>query len=670
MKKKKQQQGGKKSSLSAKVNVLDSWKYYAALGGILLVTLVAYLPILQNGLLDWDDHAYINNNPLVHSIDLKQIFSRYVQGNYHPLTILTLAIEFHFFGLNATAYHAVNLVLHLMNVVLVFYAILLLSNKPGIALVVSLLFGIHPLHVESVAWAVELKDLLYTFFFLASYIFYLKYIKEKQTRFYVFALLLFLTSLLSKAMAASLPMVMVLTDYFLGRKFDRKSLIEKAPFFALAIALGIVAVLAQQSSDAIQDMELFTFPQRIAFASYGFITYLFKLLFPLQLSAYYPYPMKSPNGDIPISFYAYVLLVAVFSAAVFYSIRTSRKLIFGIGFFSVTIFLVLQLLPVGSTIMADRYSYIPSIGIFYLAAEGLLLLWEKNLQVLAICLLGVFTIFFSTKTYARCGIWKNEITLWTDVIDQNQTIAPVYNNRGAAYQDEKRYTEAIADFTKAVELKPDYAEPYNNRAVIFTDENKYPQALDDLNKAIAAKPRYAEAYSNRGIVFMQAKKYDEALSDYSKAIELNPSFTEAYVNRANILRDMKKFDQALKDYNKAIEINPDFPKAYVNRGTLFMLENKSDDALRDLAKAIALKPDLAEAYYDRGIVFYNEKKYPDAIADYSKAIELKTNYADAYFNRGVAKYYAGDKQGCCADLQQAGRMGHPSVAGAYAQLCN
>ncbi|MBK5286350.1 MAG: glycosyltransferase family 39 protein, partial [Bacteroidia bacterium] len=358
MKKKKEH----KHSQAAKTNPTKAvlvaepahWKYQSILFVILLLTFIAYLPALQNGFV-WDDEPYITKNPLIYSFNLKEIFSQYVLGNYHPFTMLTLATEYHFFGLNATGYHSVNLLIHLLNVILVFYSVFFLSDKSGVALAAALLFGIHPLHVESVAWAAELKDLLYTFFFLASFICYLKYIKGFKKKYYVFALVLFSISLLSKAMAASLPVVLVLTDYFKGRKINIKSLLEKAPFFLLALIFGVVAIFAQKSSDAIQDMAVFSFPQKLTFACYGFITYLYKLLSAQNLCVLYPYPIKN-GADIPLQYYAYVILFLGLASAVFYSLLYSKKVIYGIGFFTATVFLVLQLLPVGGAIMADRYS--------------------------------------------------------------------------------------------------------------------------------------------------------------------------------------------------------------------------------------------------------------------------------------------------------------------------
>jgi protein O-mannosyl-transferase len=632
---------------------------------ILIISFLVYLPALNAGFV-WDDVNYIERNPQIHSINLGQIFSGYVMGNYHPLTMLTLSIEYQLFGQHATGYHIVNLLLHLGNVALVFYAVFLLSKKSMAALVAALLFGIHPLHVESVAWASELKDLLYTFFFLGAYISYLLYLKDHQRKFYFLALLLFLASLLSKAMAASLPVLLLITDYFTNRKLNVKAWVEKAPFFLLAVIFGVVAVLAQQSSESIQDIAVFTIPQRIIFACYGFITYLWKLIIPFHLSAFYPYPVKS-GASLPALYYVYPLLLVGLAACIIYSRRFTRNIIFGAGFFAITVFLVLQLLPVGDAVMADRYSYIPSIGIFYLAGEGFYWLWSKNRRAPALAILSVFTIFFAITTLSRTGVWKNGITLWNDVIRKYPGVATAYNNRGGTYLNEKKYEEALTDFNKAIELRPGYAEAlnnrgnvlsgkkryeealkdynkaielqndyagaYNNRGLIFMQLNRYPEAVKDFNKAIELQPGFAEAYYNRGLLYMNEKKSDLALIDYNKALELNPGYTEAFINRRSLLGGGAKPEEALADYNKAIESKQDDPQLYYSRGSLLISLNRNAEALKDINKALELKPDYAEAHNARGNLFMIDKKTEEALAEYNIAIKQMPDFAEAYVNR-------------------------------------
>jgi protein O-mannosyl-transferase len=631
---KRRHAGNKNAPKFAKVASPEKWKYYIVLAIIVLISFFIYLPVFHNGLLTWDDDAYIKNNPLIYSFNLKEIFSQNVMGNYHPFTILTFAIEYHFFGLSATGYHAVNLLLHLLNVILVCYVVFLLCDKALVALVAALLFGIHPMHVESVAWVAELKDLLYTFFFLASYIFYLKYLKDLRKRNYAIALLLFLVSLLSKAMAASLPVVLILTDYFKGRKINMRTILEKVPFFLLAIAFGIVAVLVQKSVGA-TNVNIFPFPQRILFACYGFISYLYKLLLPLNQSAYYPYPVKS-GGNIPIQYYAYVLVCIGLIASVFYSLRFTKKILFGIGFFAVTVFLVLQLFPVGSAIMADRYSYVPSIGIFYLAGEGCNLLWSKKSKLAVyILLISAIVVLFSVRTFDRCSVWKNDLTLWNDVISQYQTASLAYNNRGYYFFNEERNKEAIDDFNKSIELDPDNALAHNLRGMVFMTESRNKEAISDFNKSIELDPDNAPTYVNRGWVFMNEERNTEAISDF----------------------------------NKAIELDPNYAVAYNNRGIYFINQERNDEAISDFNKAIELAPGYAEAYFDRGNVSMLEKRYEEAISFFTKAIASRNHYAQAYYYRALAEFYTGKKDVACKDLKQAASLGYQNIADALTQMC-
>ena len=638
-----------------------------ALSIILLITLIAYLPIFKGGFV-WDDTTYIQNNELIRTINLKDIFSKYQMGNYHPFTMLAFAIEYQVFGLNETGYHIINLLLHLVNVLLVYYSVFLLSKKNNVALIAALLFGIHPLHTESVAWISELKDLLYTSFFLGAYIFYLKYLDSKQNKFYLLALLLFLFSLLSKAMAVSLPVVLLLTDYFKGRKLDLKTWIEKVPFFLLSIIFGIIAILAQQSSEAIQDISIYSFPQRIAFACYGFITYLWKSCLPFYQSAFYPYPINS-GESLSIQFYIYPLLVLVLIAFLIYSHRYTKKIIFGIGFFATTIFLVLQLLPVGDAVMADRYSYVPSIGIFYLAGEGLSWVWNNKRKTLAISLISIFTIFFSVLAYKRNGIWNNGITLWSDVIKKFPDAFIGYNNRGGIYLGEKKYELALGDLNKAIQLRPDYAEALSNRGVILSDQKKLNEGLNDLNKAIELRPNYPDALNNRGLILMELSKYPEALSDFNRAIELRPTYAEAYYNRGLLFMNQNKNEQAVKDYDKALELRPGYSEAIINRSIILKSGDNAEKKLADYNKAIEANPNDPRLYYNRGLAMMGLSRNTEAILDFNKSIELKPDYANAYLNRGNVFVSEKDPAAALKDFARAIDL-NPKLAEAYLGRAN
>jgi tetratricopeptide (TPR) repeat protein len=382
----------------------------------------------------------------------------------------------------------------------------------------------------------------------------------------------------------------------MGRKINRRVILEKAPFFILAIAFGVLAVYAQQTSGAIPDMEIYSFPKRIIFACYAFVMYLIKLAIPLNLSAFYPYPVRV-GEVIPLIYYFFVFCCICLIGYVIYSLRHTKKIFFGIGFFAITVFLVLQLLPVGGAILADRYSYIPSIGIFYLVGEGINYLWIKRQKWIAIMAIGVFTILFLVKTHTRCGVWKDEMTLWNDVISQHQNIPFAYFNRGILYMNEQQFDLALADYNKAIELNPKYFHAYNNRGVFYRNDKRNNEAIEDFNMAIQLKPDNAEIYYNRGLVFMDENKNIEALTDFNKAIELKPDYADVYNDKGTVYFMERRFDDAIINYSKAIELNPLDSRAYYNRGLALYNSGKNEEACTDWKHAASkgYKPAL-DAY--------------------------------------------------------------------------
>jgi tetratricopeptide (TPR) repeat protein len=627
---------GKKQPKAFQVVDLNKWKSYRVLGIILLISIVAYLPIFRNGLLAWDDQHYIINYNLIKDLSwngIKAIFDNFSSDIYAPLTDLIKAVEYKISGLNPEVFHLGSLVFHLLNIVLVFWFIKLLCNRRDIAAFTALFFGIHPIQVESVAWAAAGTNLHCAAFFLGSLIAYLYYIRHRQNLYFFISLFLFMLSLLSKAVAVVLPIVLILIDYYKGRKITIINLLEKLPYLLLSLAAGILAFLLKNNAGSLGEVTVYHFPQRLVFASYGFISYLFKLLFPLNLSAFYPYPVR--GVDIPIQYYAYFLLFLGLAAYTIYSHRFTKKITFGIGFFTITVLLVLQLFPVGSAIMADRYSYIPSIGIFYLAGEGFLFMRGKKLKIPAFILLSLFAVLFTFKTYARCGVWKNDLTLWNDVIDQDKTVEVAYNNRGVVFFKENRNDLAIKDFTKGIQLNPVNWNAYYNRGNAFANESKNAEAVSDFTSAIRLKPDYFEAYFNRGNAFANESKNDEAVSDFTRAINLKPDYIEAYNNRGIVFTDEKRNDGAIKDFTKVIQLNAGNWNAFYNRGNAFANESKYNEAVGDFTGAIKLKPDYIEAYTNRGIIFFNEKRNEESIKDFTRVIQLDPGNWNAYYNRGM-----------------------------------
>ncbi|HZG01351.1 MAG TPA: tetratricopeptide repeat protein, partial [Chitinophagales bacterium] len=523
------------------------WLWLAVLA---VVTFVVFIPALQNGFVNLDDDRYVEKNPklfLESKAASFKIPEGYHMGNYHPFTMVGYKIIYGAAQLDPYVYHLVNVILHVLNTLLAFFFIQRLTKQNTIAFAAALLFGVHAIHVESVAWISELKDLLYAFFFFAALIFYVRYIDERNKSFYAFALVLFVCSLFSKAMAASLAVVLPLIDFYRGRKFTMAVILEKVPFFVLALIFGVIAIRAQQSMEAIQDSTLYAPVERIAFASYGFVTYLWKLVLPINLSAYYAYPVKN-GGSIPTYYYLYPLAVIGILVATIMSLKKTKVVFFGVGFFAITVFLVLQLLPVGGAIMADRYAYIPSLGIFFLFAVGLQRLYENQSQrALAYGALGVLTVLYGVLTWERCKVWKDGMTLWSDVIDKAQTIVLAYNNRGVLYNEEgsailaraktdptaqqranAQFNLALNDFDNALRLNNKDAQAWSNRGLSFWRMNRLDSAANNMQRAINIDPNYEVAWSNLGSIYASMGRNDDALTAFKKAVELNPGFADGW----------------------------------------------------------------------------------------------------------------------------------------------
>lgn len=593
---------------------------------VALITFITYLPALQNGFVNWDDHKYILENPNIRSINPELLFSFYY-SNWHPLTMLSYALDYVVWGLNPFGYHLANILFHAANTFLVFILTLrliecgLIQNpKPKTqnfsliaASITAFLFGIHPLHVESVAWISERKDVLCAFFYLSSLIAYLEYTPysgSKRPIFYITSIIFFIMALMSKPMAVSLPIVLLILDFYplnrlrTGESTEiKKIFIEKLPFFVLSFLSSVVAVWSQSSSGSVAQLEILPLIARIFIAVRTYIFYLLKMLLPNNLAPLYPLPVKINYFDLEyILSFILLLLLASFCL---WSLKRNRVHPAVWLYYFVTLIPVIGIVKVGQQAAADRYTYLPSIGPFLLAGLGIAALLEKyparrnRLTIIAILLLT--SSILGLKTVRQISIWKDSITLWSYEIrlfpDSGDT---AYYNRGLAYDSIGKYNWAIHDYNKAIALNPDYAEAYNNRGIAYDSEGNYDRAIKDFNKAIALNPDNAKAYNNRGIAYYNKGQYDRAIQDHNQSIALKPDFADAYNNRGTDYASKGQDEKAIQDYDKAIALNPDLAKAYNNRGLTYYNKGQYDRAISDLQKACNMG-------YEKGC--NNYKKY-------------------------------------------------------------
>jgi len=537
------------------------------LAAILLLTLFIYSKSIQNDFVTWDDPEYVTDNALIKDFSIhgvKNLFTSFYEGNYHPLTALSNAVEFHFWKANPKPYHIINLLLHLLNVVFVFLVVAKLTGKKEAAIIVSLFFAVHPLHVESVAWIAERKDVLYTFFYLSAWLAYITYLKSENVKgwksgYLVFSLLLFACSLLSKSMAVTLPLILILTDYYLEKKINLKSLLEKIPFFLLSLIFGVVALKSQGTSGATEAAPYFPFWERILLSAYGLVFYILKLFVPVHLSAFHPYP----NNDepLPVIFYLAPLILLLLAFLIYKSKGFKKELIFGLLFFIVAVAPVIQLLPAGKALTAERYSYVPSIGLFFIVALFYSFVTQKLKPLLAIAI-GVYAVVFSIITYQRIDKWKNGIILFTDIIEK--------------YPDSKGI---------------DFA--WYNRGLTKNNMGNYKGAIEDYDGAIKINPKYVQAWYNRGFSKGMYQDFSGAITDFNEAIQLYPSHYQAYNNRGNAKGMLGDYKNALTDFTEALRIKPDYSEAFFNRGVTKLRFGLTPDACDDWHKAIGLGYDKA-----------------------------------------------------------------------------
>ena len=633
------------------------------LAGILLITYIAYFPSLKNGFTNWDDNVYIGENTMIKSLsraNVKKIFDteNHVSLNYHPITIFSLALDYKLSsGYNAKKFHTTNLIFHLLNTALVFWFIFLLSDKKiMVASIVALFFGIHPMHVESVAWISERKDVLYVFFFMSALVVYLKYLNAEKNKIllYLLILVLYLFALLSKAMAVVLPLVFLLTDYYKGRKFDTNVILEKIPFFALSLFFGWLASHIQTEGAAIAKFELFSWTQRIAFASYGFAGYIYKLIIPTNLSCFYPYPHLQEE-HLPIIFYISPFIVLGLFIFVLFNIKKNKTLVFGFLFYFFTVALVLQFISVGQVIMADRYSYLSYVGLLFPIAMGydwlqhqtdskLKLFKQLSLPLLITCATACIWL-----TFERIKVWKNSEILWTDAIKKYPESESAYRNRGSylinkeAYDlgekniGEREIDKALEDFNISIALNPNNAKVFTNRANIHGLKGRFDLALSDYSKSIELDKTDEQIFFNRGVTYSMMKQFDKAIEDYTTALKRKPDFKAAKESRAYAYVDNKNYDKAITELSELLQTDPTNSMYYFYRGTAYFNNGNAGAALADNTNAIQYNPNNSGAYFNRSVVNKTLAKFKDALNDAVKAQSMGYAVNPNYINELKAK---------------------------------
>ncbi|CAG1064630.1 hypothetical protein BAC1_00192 [uncultured bacterium] len=500
---------------------------------IFLAVFVIYSPSLGNGFVNWDDPTYVYENKylgLPAAALLKWAFTSFYFANWHPLTLVSLSVDYGISGLNPFTFHLTSVLLHCLNAVLVFFLTLSLiraggGGSPGKAcwagFVAALFFGLHPLHVESVSWVSERKDVLSAAFSLAALLCYLRYAEKGRRSWYVWTAVSTAAALLSKPMAVTLPFVMLILDYFpLDRTKDKKLtslVLEKAPFIIMSAAVSAATMLAQGEKEAI--LMGLGVPERLLVAVKAYVFYLQKTILPSGLAPLYSYPAK-----VELISLEYLVAVFVFIALTAAAFRAGRLYRAVWLYYIVTLLPVIGIIQVGPQAAADRYTYLSLNGFFVLAGLGAVHLTGSVGQALrnaAVPLTAVVLAGLSVLTVGQQSVWKDSASLWDREIEVYPGASPLaHYNRGMAFQEKGDYSRAIEYFTTTVAMEPRFIKAYINRGFSFSATGEPGRAIKDFSKVLELDPGYVKAYLNRGFLYLQSGENGLALKDLSEAVRL------------------------------------------------------------------------------------------------------------------------------------------------------
>lgn len=609
---------------------------------IFIITFLIYIPALTAGFVNWDDPDYVGeNNYLIRDISrLPELLTTPVQGNHHPITMFSLALNYVISGENAWSYHLFNLIFHLVNCFLVYRLVQLLTrNNTLVAFVTSLLFAIHPLHVESVAWVSERKDVLYALFFIAGHITFTRYIDTGSKRQYWLTLLFVVLSLLSKPAAVIFPVSLFCIDYFRNRRFSFKLITEKIPFFIPAILIGVLTITAQKDVGATGEAH-FGLVKNILFGFYGIMMYFVKMILPLKLSPFYPFPPL--NEKLPVVYYIAPLFTLFLAVTTYVTWKKYKFVAFGILFYITNLLLVLQIFSVGSAVMAERYTYIPYIGLFFIAGY-LLDRFAKGNMNKAYAVLAPIALIFCVLTFLQARTWKDGATLWDNVI-RNHPSSRAYSARATLFRKEahqmrdnnkpeeanKLYNKAIEYYTQAIKLNAIDHESYNNRANIYMDMNRFDLALPDYKQALVVKPNYYVAFDNMGALYARRNMFDSALYFFNRVVEQKPDYKVAYSNRGLTYMSMKRYDEAIRDWQKFLEFEPNAADIINTIGLCLRMQGKNQEALVQINRAIQLSPE-APFFLNRSYAYFalnnKENARKDALTAKQGGVQVEASYA-------------------------------------------
>ena len=581
---------------------------------LVLAVLTAYWEVRSHFFVNYDDGAYVYENPTVRKglseQGLRWAFTTTETGNWHPLTWISHMLDCSLFGPGPQAQHTTNLILHIINTLLLFSLFRSMTGGLWLSAFVAALFGLHPINVESVAWISQRKTVLSTLFGLLTMAAYIRYVARPLHRRYFMVVFFFMLGLMAKPMLVPLPFLLLLLDYWpLGRCEEvvcggirrlpasvGRVILEKVPLVVLSVAAGIVTIFAQHREGAVRSLDVIPMGSRILNALVSYVTYLGKLFWPATFAIPYPYPSRIGVWTVTLS----VLVLCGISYASIKRVRKTPYLAVGWLWYLGMLLPVIGLLQVGSQAMADRYAYLSAVGIFVVISWGIYDFKQVRQFREAFLILpaGVCVIVLILLTRQQVGYWRDSISL----------------------------------FTRAVQVTEQNHTAHNNLGIALMESVRLDEAMDHFREVLRIKPRYKKAYNNLGIALSRQGKWDEAVEHYRKALQINPGYHQALVNLGQALIMQGNASEALEYLVKALESTPDSPIIHNLMGIARFNQNRFDEALNRFQIALTLDPDYADAHNNIGIALTAQGRPEDAIPHFETALRLNPAYSNVREN--------------------------------------
>jgi tetratricopeptide (TPR) repeat protein len=603
-------------------NYIESKKIILIVLLLSILVIASYWSVQGNDFINYDDPAYVLENRHVKGglsgEGLVWAFTASYVSNWHPLTWLSLMLDHDLYGMNAGGYHLMSVILHLLSVLVLFFALVRMTGDLWCSGLVSGLFGVHPLHVESVAWVAERKDVLSGLFWMLGLWGYARYAERPGISRYWAVVLFFVLALLSKPMVVTFPFVLLLLDYWPLRRFGGDSgetfsrlVYEKIPLFILSAASSVITFLVQREGQAVASLVNLPFFDRLGNAAISYGRYLVKMFLPYDLAVFYPHRGAWPVSEVFLSF-ALLWLITLF---VLMRFRRRRYLVVGWFWYLGTLVPVIGLVQVGAQAMADRYTYLPLIGLFIMIAWGvqqLLAELPARRLIWGAASVGVLAIMV-VLTQIQVGYWRDSSTLFKNALRVTDSNYQAYNHLGRALAEAEKFEEATNHYREAIRISPNYMDAYSNMGVAQMEQGIYNEALSSYSQALRIKPGDGSVHFNRGDLFARKGMWSEALSDYRTALKKKPYDPSLRNNFGVALTHQGMIPEAIDEYREAIRLDPEHAGSHGNLAMLLAARGEIDEAIDHFRWAIRYRPDYANARYQLSLLLKRKGLVREAV---------------------------------------------------------